>query len=408
MTAEGRAARIPVRDWARAIGLLVLILIPMFIWRYRWRVPIDLAVYRAGGSAVLHGKTLYGAAFGGNTLPVRRPFTYPPFSAIAFISLAVLPWIVAAVAWFFASLGSLVYIVKESFAPFLRRFDRRRSLYALVCIIGLLAWTVPITDTLWFSQINLILAALVLTDCLHARKRQGVLVGLATALKITPGLFIVYFLITRQKRAALRAMATVAACWGGAAILLPAASREYWSHAVFKVGRPGPLAFFSNQTINGFVHRLNGPHWLWIPLGVVVAAVGLWRARAAHRSGNALAAVVLVGLTMLIVSPISWLASAVWIAPAIGLILGDATQRRRVIAAGSVLVLFWARLPMLGDKIVRVHPIPFLGSALENAYVFLLLLLVLLLPHTDAPKSSLDGSPREGSNQRRILSGKTT
>jgi alpha-1,2-mannosyltransferase len=295
-------------------------------------------------------------------------------------------------------------MVKESFAPFLRRFERPRSLYALVCVIGLLVWTVPITDTLWFGQINLILAALVLTDCLRARKGQGVLVGLATAFKITPGLFIVYFLITRQRRAAFRAIATVAACWGSAAILLPTASREYWFHAVFKVGRPGPLAFFSNQSINGIVHRLNGPNWLWIPLGVVVAAVGLWQARAAHRSGDALAAVALVGLTTLIVAPISWLASAVWIAPAIGLILGNATQRRRVIATGSVLVLFWARLPMLGDKLTRVYPTPVLGSALENAYVFVLLLMILFLPLREhPPRTQRAGSPMEGSDRHRIL-----
>jgi hypothetical protein len=146
------------------------------------------------------------------------------------------------------------------------------------------------------------------------------------------------------------------------------------------------LAFFSNQTINGFVRRLNGPNWLWIPLGVVVAAVGLWQARAAHRSGNALAAVVLIGLTALIVAPVSWLASTVWIAPAIGLLLGDATQRGRVIAALAVLALFLARLPMLGDKLVRVYPIPFIGSALENSYVVVLVLLILILPRLTDPR----------------------
>jgi alpha-1,2-mannosyltransferase len=283
-----------------------------------------------------------------------------------------------------------VYIVKESFAPFLRGVDRRRSLFALVCIVGLLAWTVPITDTLWFGQINLILAALVLTDCLRARKQRGVLVGLATALKITPGLFIVYFLVTKQTRAAIRSIVTVAVCWGGAAIILPAATREYWLHTAFKIGRPGPPAFFSNQTMNGLVHRLNGPGWIWIPLGLVVTAVGVWRARAAHRSGNVVGAVVLVGLTTLLVAPISWLATAVWIAPAIGLILGHGTQRRRLVAAWTVLILLWARLPMLGDKVTRVYSTPFIGTALQDSYVILLAVLILWLPLTDPEAEPTD------------------
>ena len=41
---------------------------------------IDLRVYRMGGSVLLHGQSLYDAQLPGGS---GLPFTYPPFSAIA-------------------------------------------------------------------------------------------------------------------------------------------------------------------------------------------------------------------------------------------------------------------------------------------------------------------------------------
>jgi alpha-1,2-mannosyltransferase len=297
--------------------------------------------------------------------------------------------VLAAILWFIASVGGLVYIVKESFAQFLDRLDRRRSLLALAGIAGVMLWTPPVRDTLWFGQINLILAALVLTDCLRPRKRQGVLVGVATAMKLTPGLFIVYFIVARKGRSAVRALVTVAVCWGGAALLLPTASRQYWFHAAFDVNRPGRPGYWTNQTIDGFISRYHGPHWLWIPLGVIVAVLGLWRAREAHRSGNELAAVVLVGLTSVLVSPISWLHTQVWFVAAIGVILGRGTERRRVMAAGGVLILLLARLSMLGDRLARIYHVPVIGNVIENAYVFLLLFVIAVLPVRDPPEGEI-------------------
>jgi alpha-1,2-mannosyltransferase len=376
--------RATLRDKGRAAGLLVLFLIPVVFWRHRLAMPVDFGVYRAGGSAVLHGRTLYGAAFRAHTGTLPLPFTYPPFSAIAFVILAVMPWALAAVLWFLVSVGSLVYIVRESFVEFLKRFDRRRALIALAIIAGLLSWTVPVRDTFWYGQINLILVAMVLADCLRVEKRKGVLVGLATALKLTPGLFVAYFIVTRQKAAAVRSLVTVAVCWGGAALLLPGASKQYWLHDAFNISRPGSPANFRNQTLDGLIYREHWPHWLWIPFVVLVGVFGLWRAHNAHRRGNELAAVVLVGLTAVLVAPISWIHTEVWFVAAIGVIWGDGIIHRRVVAARALFVLVLVRLPMLGDKLERHVSIPLLGGLLDNAYVYLLLVLLVLLPAREA------------------------
>lgn len=381
--------------------VLAAALVPMFWWRYRWHVPIDLGVYRAGGDAVIHSKTLYGHAFGARfNMPIRLPFTYPPFAAIVFVLLAIWPWQWAMVGWFIISFCAFGYLVWEGFGPLLARF-RRHPVLVLGVLCAVLLWIVSVTDTLWFGQVNLALAALVLFDLLRVRRGRGVLTGIAAAIKITPGLFIMYLFFSRQRRAAVGALATLVVCWGGAALLLPSASAKYFFRDAFKLSRPGPQGFFSNQTLDGFISRYHGPHWLWIPVALLVGAYGLWRARAAHEAGDDLAAIVLVGLTTLLVAPISWLAAGVWVVPALGLILADASSRRRVVWAVVVFGLFCARLPMLGEKVVRVWKTPVFGNILESAYVYVYTALVLWLPirsrapdeEVRAPSAATAGAP---------------
>ena len=53
---------------------------------------VDLHVYRMGGDAVLHDMPLYSLRYAD-----QLPFTYPPFAALVFASMAWLPWSAAAV-----------------------------------------------------------------------------------------------------------------------------------------------------------------------------------------------------------------------------------------------------------------------------------------------------------------------
>jgi len=58
---------------------------------------------------------------------------------------------------------------------------------------------------------------LCLLDCCVRRPRwpRGALIGLATAIKLVPGVFIVYLLITGRRRAAAVSVATFALVSGG-------------------------------------------------------------------------------------------------------------------------------------------------------------------------------------------------
>ena len=394
-----------VIDLVLSAVVLAASLIPMFAWRYTWSVPIDLGVYRAGGDAVIHAKTLYGHRFGRPyNMPIALPFTYPPFAAVIFVALAVWPWRWAYVGWFVVGFLAFAYLVREGFAPLIARF-REHALLVVACVCAVVLWIVSVTDTLWFGEIDLVLTAVVLYDLLRARRGKGVLTGIATAIKLTPALFIVYLFVTKQSRAVRNAVVTLAVCWGGTAILLPSSSARYFFHDAFKVNRPGSPAMFSNQSIDGFISRYQGPHWLWIPLGLLVGAYGLWRARTAHQAGDDLTAIVLVGLTTLLISPISWLHAGVWIVLVIGLLLGDARSRRQVLWATVVFALFCGRIPMLGEKVVRVWQTPVFGHVLESAYVYVYAALLVFLPRSVAshklPEIDITGTHKEVSGRSR-------
>ena len=71
----------------------------------------------------------------------------------------------------------------------------------------------PVWETLFLGQINLILLALILTDVWlvsrgSSRLAVGVGVGIAAAIKLTPAIFIVFFLLAGRTRAAFVAAGT--------------------------------------------------------------------------------------------------------------------------------------------------------------------------------------------------------
>ena len=111
----------------------------------------------------------------------------------------------------------------------------------------------------------------------------------------------------------------------------------------------------------------------------------MWRAVRAHQEGQEIAAVALVGLTGLLVSPISWQHHAVWIVLVVGVLAAWATTPRRAIAAVAVLGLFLLPLPWFGNWLVAEGAAPMLGRLLENSYVLAFLVLLVTLPGATVP-----------------------
>jgi alpha-1,2-mannosyltransferase len=101
-------------------------------------------------------------------------------------TVAWLPWRSVAWGWTLLNVALLVWLVRTSYRRLLDRLGTRMPL-ALAALVAITAFTAPVMGTFDVGQVGLFLTVLVLADMLQARSRmpQGILVGIATAIKLT-------------------------------------------------------------------------------------------------------------------------------------------------------------------------------------------------------------------------------
>jgi alpha-1,2-mannosyltransferase len=308
---------------------------------------VDIKVYLLGGSNVF-GAHLYTVI-----LPPHSglKFTYPPFAALVFAPLALLPRTLAMVLWDLVSVASLVALAAVSLRAARPQTPWRTAAWiGALCSAPLLLMR-PVYDTLDLGQINFLLVAMVLFDLTQiaqvGRRRcpRGVLVGLAAAIKLTPLIFVPYLFLTRQFRAGVTALATFTAAGVVTAVVAPRASWTYWSTDVF-LSRPGPAHFISDQNLRGFMIRLHhavpSSAAVW-GVALCVGIAGLLLATAAHRRSSNFLGVLVCATTGLLVSPITWDHHLVWVIPVLAwlALAPDRPAWGRAIAA-AVVALFCA------------------------------------------------------------------
>ncbi|MFI6068034.1 glycosyltransferase 87 family protein [Micromonospora sp. NPDC051227] len=354
-------------------------------------------------AAVRHGffdlKVYYGALTwwvhdGGEIYDYLKPgtqygFTYPPFAALVMLPMAYLPWTAAIVVSVLASVATTAVLIWWLVDPIARRAGWTRW-FALPVALCLVAAFEPMRETVNFGQVNTLLLFLVAVDLLRllsaGNRWAGVGIGLATAIKLTPGVFIVYLLVTGRWRAALTASGTAAGVSLLAAALFPDASREFWTEALWNTGRVGELAFVSNQSLRGVVARLDPEHpstLLWLLLVLGTLALWAWRSRAAVAAGDEATGLALTGAVMCLVSPVTWVHHLVWLLPALILLVDNAMaapagRRRQVLLVAATIgyALLISRTVWLWEKDFSGVD-GFLGS---NAYVWVSLALLAFLP----------------------------
>lgn len=378
-------------------GLLVAAaLVPMLLGRPRTGPAYDLGVYRAGGESVLRGLSLYAPDFLARA-HFHDGFTYPPSAALAFVPLALVPAAAAYWSWTVISLVLLGVLVAESFPALLGRVAPRWRPLALGALTAVAVLTVPVAEHLSLGQVGIAITLAALLD-VTGRVRwlpRGVLVGLATAVKLTPGLFLVHYALTRQWRPLATAVGTTTACWAAAWLVLPADSTRYFLHGLMTdSSRAGSVLEVANQSLWGTTHRLLGPGAgpVWILACVAVGAVGLARAARAHRAGDLTAAATLVGLTSVLLSPVSWMHAGMWLVPAVGLLVRDGRGRRGVVAGLAVLALTSVLVPHPPDPTSG----PWVVRAWHESLVACYLILVAALPiRRAAPDGGGGGTPAD-------------
>ena len=342
---------------------------------------VDLDVYRNAGASVLHGRDLYGYL---SHPPQRLPFTYPPFAALLAAPLAWLPFDPAGILWTLGELVCTVALTAIGFARLLKPHRRWQPLL-LGVLAGLVQLTLPFRDEVKFGQVDELLALLVVVDCLKTHRTRGVLVGVATAIKLTPGVFIVYLLVRGSRRAAATAAGVFAAATLAAAAVLPDDSHRYWTDALFHTERLRSNAGTSNQSLRGmWLRALPGQSHAvtaaWLVSAAAVAVVGLWRARAASRSGDEVAAVALIGLVAVLISPVSWIHHIVWLPLVLGVLLGQGRRWRQVGIATAVWAFFVVRVPWLGSHAAASRTLVPLGRIVQDGFGLMCLVLLCSLP----------------------------
>ena len=310
----------------------------------------DLNHFTQGGQFVRDGLSPYSTAFTqmGNGLP----YIYPPVWAIVFAPLSLLPVLVLRVLWTGATLVALWALVALSIRQLTRAEPggRRQRLLLTTAAAVLTLPLGAVAEVLYYGQVGVFVVLACIVDAVLLRERrstwQGVLVGIATAVKLTPALIVVHWVLTRQYRAAVTAGATTLVCWGGAAVLVPKLVADYFFGGfVFGIASRIGAERVNNQSLFGLLTRLFGetpPMPLYLALAGTVALLGLFLAWRAHRSGNLLAAIAIVGLTSVLVAPMSWQHHACWIIPALGAVIGDGRRKVRLLGGLAALVALYS------------------------------------------------------------------
>ena len=111
----------------------------------------------------------------------------------------------------------------------------------------------PIRANFDFGQINVVLMTLVIADCVPRRTPwpRGVLLGVAIALKLTPAVFLLYFVLRRDTRALLVTAASAAVATLAGFAFAWRDSWEYWTDTVRNTDRIGTATLNTNQNIAG-------------------------------------------------------------------------------------------------------------------------------------------------------------
>jgi alpha-1,2-mannosyltransferase len=227
---------------------------------------------------------------------------------------------------------------------------------------------------------------------------RGIVIGIVSATKLTPLIFIIFLLI-RDRRSAVRAGATFVATTALAWLIWPKESRLFWLHDMFKPGRVGGVSYAGNQSWFGVLHRApflhTGSVVLWLILCVMTLLIGTYVAWRSVQLGSSVHGLLAMALTGLLISPISWTHHWVWVLLIPPVLVTDRAAMHRAmrgmlwaLVGLTVLAPYWwfssgAVADVLNDSLA------FLGFASLACWAVCLLLLGRERPERSPSKAGL-------------------
>jgi len=296
---------------------------------------IDADAYRDGALNLIHGSSLYPLVGWNN--PNQVPFIYPPPSAFIFIPLVWLSqgtaYVVIAAAGICSLNVALVICARQlgwSLSP------------AVLNGVSVAACSIPLDpfrSEILTGQINLILMAMIVIDCLATGnwKWRGLLIGIGGAVKLTPLCFIIYFIIRREFQAAIVATATFIGFVTLGFTLDFTDSHDYWlirlpSHTLIPEWFGPPL----NESLHGLLTGLFGHQHSWLPWVLVVIPTVVLTVAAASRlsgAGRPVESMLVIGIGAILCYPIAWTQYWVWVSVGLLILLRDGPRQKWRLAA---------------------------------------------------------------------------
>ncbi len=268
---------------------------------------LDLQIYTGAARSWWRGHSLYDF----HDPRFNLTATYPPIGPLLFTGFVAFGDEAREIVFTAISMAALWWACWST--AILAGIERRRRVQWSLWALAASTVTLPVWLTLRLGQINIVLWALVLADLVlvaRAKRWSGVAIGLATAIKLIPGLFIVWAATTRRWSTTTRAVITALVATGVGWLLAPSDSRRYWTELLWNSGHVGRLDDSRNGSVLGALARAlpegRARSVLWIALALVVVAVGLVRGLRASRAGDLLAVAAVVGCAASAISPISW------------------------------------------------------------------------------------------------------
>lgn len=356
----------------------------------------DLGAYLAAAHDVLSGQPLY-AAFLHHPFPdptLRPAYIYPPAFALLIAPLAWLPVDVAGAVWLVICQGCLAA------AMLLVMRWLRPPTWAITGIIVATVTFYPLWIDAVQGQANLILVLLItagVAGIVRGDARFGAALGVATALKLTPALLLVWLVLDRRFRAAAWMLAGFASVTLAAGLLRFSDSLAFFGQVVPGLARG--TAVYANQSLSGVLARVlsTNPYTdPWVPLtlmpwlagaaGLTLVAAWYWRTR--DHSSLARVAAFLPLLPLL--SSVTWPHHLVVLLPVIWFAVVALAERQwptaQTILLGGLLLVFSviSRVPVgpgFNDRGFRIaqteDPIVFLVA---NSLFFATLMLFIAGP----------------------------
>lgn len=208
------------------------------------------------------------------------PFTYPPFGA----------WALSPLTWFDYETAARLMIMAIALQTAVIVALVGRSLgWSWGSAFAIAPWAAilvqqclePFTQSVGFAQVNTAMMALVMIDVAAppSWKGRGVASGLAAAIKLTPAIAVLIFLLRHQWRSAITMVATSLAVTLLSWVISPGESARFFFDAMWDPQRAGDAYYTSNQNLKGFVARAlpeNAWSITWAIAVVLALVAAVW------------------------------------------------------------------------------------------------------------------------------------